>query len=142
MCKYLTQNSELSGIFSGMSLSGATEKTTPPVKRVQPVKPVKPVKPVQPEAPRSEVQETVTQDNSLAALLSMVGKKKCSPSLFSFLTPLSILLFVLTAFLPLFLSPFHLPLPPLPTPLPPTPLPPPPPPILLNSRKHKNGRLE
>ena len=115
---YISQNSELSGIFSGMSLSGATVKTTPPVKRVQPVKPVKPV---QPEAPRSEVQETVTQSNSLAALLGMVSKKKCSTSLCSstlYMYPFHSS-FVLPASFPLFLSPFHLPL----LPLPPIPLP-------------------
>ena len=109
---YISQDSDLSGIFSGMSLSGATEKTTPPVKRVQPVKPVKPV---QPEAPRSEVQETMTQNNSLAALLGMVSKKKCPTSLWSFFLPPPYMYpSVLPAFLPLFLSPFHLPLPPLP----------------------------
>ena len=65
---YLPQNPELLGLFSGMSLTGASG-TAPPVKRVQPVVPVKPV---QPEAPKSETQETRTSSDSFAALLGMV----------------------------------------------------------------------
>lgn len=65
---YLPQNPELLGLFSGMSLAGASG-TAPPVKRVQPVIPVKPV---QPEAPKNEAKETKTSSDSFAALLGMV----------------------------------------------------------------------